>query len=80
MGDPPVAQAGQFKTGVVTGRGVACVAYEGDNGYTGIVVEIEVNQDTGKVTVKRMWVGIDAGPFRTPTDCAIRPRVVRSRG
>jgi len=54
------------KTGVVTGRGVACVAYEGDNGYTGIVVEVEVNQDTGKVTVKRMWVGIDAGPISNP--------------
>ncbi len=54
------------KTGIVTGRGVACVAYEGDNGYTGIVVEIEVNQDTGQVTVKRMWVGIDAGPISNP--------------
>ena len=54
------------KTGVVSGRGVACVAYEGDNGYTGIVVDVEVNQDTGKVAVKRMWVGIDAGPISNP--------------
>src|SRR5262249_33909922 len=52
--------------GVVTGRGVACVAYEGDNGYTGIVVEAAVDQSTGKVTVKRMWVGIDAGPISNP--------------
>ena len=54
------------KTGVVTGRGVACVAYEGDNGYTGIVVDIEVNQDTGKVIVKRIFGGIDVGPVSNP--------------
>jgi len=62
----PSPKAGNPKSGVVTGRGVACVAYEGDNGYTGIVVEVEVNQDTGKVAVKRMWVGIDAGPISNP--------------
>jgi CO/xanthine dehydrogenase Mo-binding subunit len=62
----PSPKPGNRKTGVVTGRGVACVAYEGDNGYTGIVVEIEVNQDTGKVMVKRMWVGIDVGPISNP--------------
>ena len=65
--DPrPSPKQGNSKTGVVTGRGVACVAYEGDNGYTGIVVEVEVNQDTGKVSVKRMSVGIDAGPISNP--------------
>ncbi|MDP9114895.1 MAG: molybdopterin-dependent oxidoreductase [Acidobacteriota bacterium] len=62
----PSPKPGNPKTGVVTGRGVACVAYEGDNGYTGIVVEVEVNQDTGKVSVKRMSVGIDAGPISNP--------------
>ncbi len=54
------------KTGVAIGRGVACVAYEGDNGYTGIVVEAAVNQDTGKVTVRHIWVAIDAGPISNP--------------
>jgi len=54
------------KSGVVTGRGVACVAYEGDNGYTGIVVDVEVNQDTGKVVVKNIWAGIDVGPVSNP--------------
>ncbi len=62
----PSPKPGNPKTGVVTGRGVACVAYEGDNGYTGIVVEIEVNQDTGKVIVKRIWAGIDVGPVSNP--------------
>jgi CO/xanthine dehydrogenase Mo-binding subunit len=54
------------KTGVVTGRGVACVAYEGDNGYTGIVIDIELNQDTGNVIVKHIWAGIDVGPVSNP--------------
>jgi len=57
---------GNPKTGVVTGRGVACVAYEGDNGYTGIVIDIELNQDTGKVIVKNIWAGIDVGPVSNP--------------
>jgi nicotinate dehydrogenase subunit B len=53
----PSPKPGNKRTGVVTGRGVACVAYEGDNGYTGIVVE---------VAVKRMWCAIDAGPISNP--------------
>ncbi|HEV2201265.1 MAG TPA: molybdopterin cofactor-binding domain-containing protein [Bryobacteraceae bacterium] len=62
----PSPKPGNKRTGVVTGRGVACVAYEGDNGYTGIVVEADVNQDTGKVSVRRIWVAIDAGPISNP--------------
>ncbi len=62
----PSPKPGNPQTGVVTGRGVACVAYEGENGYTGIVVEAAVDQDSGKVMVKRMWVGIDAGPISNP--------------
>jgi nicotinate dehydrogenase subunit B len=62
----PSPKTGNPKAGVVTGRGVAVVAYEGDNGYTGIVVEVDVNQDTGNVSVKHMWVGIDSGPISNP--------------
>jgi CO/xanthine dehydrogenase Mo-binding subunit len=62
----PSPRAKTGKTGVATGRGVACVAYEGDNGYTAIVVEADVNQDTGKVNVKRIFVSIDAGPISNP--------------
>jgi len=62
----PSPKPGNKRTGVVTGRGVACVAYEGDNGYTGIAVEAEVNQDTGKVSVRKLWVAIDAGPITNP--------------
>jgi CO/xanthine dehydrogenase Mo-binding subunit len=62
----PSPRPGNSRTGTATGRGVACVAYEGDNGYTGIVVEVAVNQDDGKVAVRRMWVAIDAGPISNP--------------
>jgi len=45
---------------------VACVAYEGDNGYTALVVEVDVDQDTGKIMVKRLYGAIDAGPISNP--------------
>ena len=40
--------------------------YEGDNGYTALVAEIEVNQDTGKIVVKRMVASSDVGPISNP--------------
>ncbi len=48
------------------GRGAACMLYEGDNGYSAMVVEVEVNQETGKVTVKRIFSSIDVGPISNP--------------
>jgi nicotinate dehydrogenase subunit B len=54
------------KSGIATGRGIACVAYEGDNGYAAMVVEAEVDQDTGKVSVKRIVVSNDCGPISNP--------------
>ena len=62
----PSPKPGMKKAGLATGRGVACVAYEGDNGYTGIVTEVEVDQDSGKIAVKRVFVAIDAGPISNP--------------
>jgi CO/xanthine dehydrogenase Mo-binding subunit len=62
----PSPQSLVRKAGLATGRGVACVAYEGDNGYTGIVTQVEVDQDTGKIAVKRVVVAIDAGPISNP--------------
>jgi nicotinate dehydrogenase subunit B len=53
-------------TGVALGRGIACVAYEGDNGYAAMVVEVEVNQDTGTIAVKRIVVSNDCGPISNP--------------
>jgi len=54
------------KTGVVTGRGISCVAYEGDNGYAALIAEVEVDTATGKVNVKRIVVCNDAGPISNP--------------
>ena len=62
----PSPQANIPRTGVVSGRGMACVAYEGNNGYAAMVVEIEVNQDNGKLTVKRIVVSNDSGPISNP--------------
>jgi CO/xanthine dehydrogenase Mo-binding subunit len=62
----PSPRGSSSSKGVVTGRGVACVAYEGDNGYTAVVVEAEIDRDTGKIAVKRIVCAIDAGPISNP--------------
>lgn len=62
----PSPRPGVRKTGVATGRGIACVLYEGDNGYSAMVAEVEVNQDTGQIAVKRMVVSADCGPISNP--------------
>ena len=62
----PSPKAGIRKSGVATGRGIACVAYEGDNGFAAMVVEAEVDQDSGKITVKRIVVSNDSGPISNP--------------
>jgi nicotinate dehydrogenase subunit B len=60
----PKAQAS--RNGVAAGRGMACVAYEGDNGYAAMVVEAEVNQDTGEIAVRRIVISNDCGPISNP--------------
>ncbi len=62
----PSPKPGNRKTGVASGRGAASVLYEGDNGYTSLIAEIEVNQDTGKIVVKRMVASSDVGPISNP--------------
>ena len=52
--------------GIASGRGISCVAYEGDNGYSAMVAEVEVELATGKLTVKRLVVSVDAGPISNP--------------
>jgi nicotinate dehydrogenase subunit B len=52
--------------GVASGRGVACVAYEGDNGYLAMVVEVDVVLATGEVRVKRIVTAQDSGPISNP--------------
>jgi nicotinate dehydrogenase subunit B len=62
----PSPRPGIRKTGVSLGRGMACVAYEGDNGYSAMIAEVEVDQDTGKISVKRVVVSVDCGPISNP--------------
>jgi nicotinate dehydrogenase subunit B len=50
----------------VTGRGVSCVLYEGDNGYSAMVAEVSVDQDTGNITVMRLVASQDSGPVSNP--------------
>jgi CO/xanthine dehydrogenase Mo-binding subunit len=54
------------RNGVTSGRGMSCVLYEGDNGYCAMVAEVDVNQDTGRVTVRRMVIANDCGPISNP--------------
>jgi nicotinate dehydrogenase subunit B len=54
------------RNGIATGRGIACVNYEGDNGYSAMVAEVSVNRTTGTVTVTRMVIAADCGPISNP--------------
>ena len=51
---------------MVQGRGISCVLYEGNNGYCAIVAEVEVDQASGTVTVKRLVASQDSGPVSNP--------------
>ena len=54
------------KSGTVTGRGVACVNYEGGNGYAALIADVSVDLDSGVVRPTRYVVAIDAGPISNP--------------
>src|SRR5205823_14421618 len=57
---------GNARTGVATGRGVACALYEGNNGYVAMVAEVSVDQDKGNITVTKVTTSIDTGPVINP--------------
>jgi len=54
------------RAGVVSGRGIACVAYEGENGYAALVADVTVDLDTGLVQPKGFIVALDCGPISNP--------------
>jgi nicotinate dehydrogenase subunit B len=54
------------QTGTVSGRGIACVAYEGDNGYAALIAEVSVDLGTGRVQPRRLTVAVDCGPISNP--------------
>ena len=62
----PSSQTATSRTGVVSGRGIACVLYEGDNGYCAMVAEVDVDQGTGGVVVRRLTIANDCGPISNP--------------
>src|SRR2546430_4643473 len=62
----PSPRSGIRRTGITSGRGMSCVLYEGDNGYCAMVAEVEVDQSTGKVSVKRLVLANDCGPISNP--------------
>jgi nicotinate dehydrogenase subunit B len=62
----PSPRPGVHRNGLAAGRGISCVLYEGDNGYCAMVAEVEVSQDTGRVTVTRLVIANDCGPISNP--------------
>jgi len=62
----PSPKSGNSGGGIVVGRGIACVAYEGDNGYAALVCEAEIDQPTGVLRPKRFVIAHDCGPISNP--------------
>jgi CO/xanthine dehydrogenase Mo-binding subunit len=62
----PSPRTGIPKTGIVTGRGISCVLYEGNNGYSAMVAEVQVDQDSGTINVTRIVAAQDSGPVSNP--------------
>ena len=62
----PSPKASAPRAGVVSGRGISCVAYEGTNGYVAMVAEVDVDQATGKIVARRLVVAQDCGPISNP--------------
>jgi nicotinate dehydrogenase subunit B len=54
------------RNGVMTGRGIACVAYEGGNGYAALMAVVTVDVTTGVVHPRRFVVALDCGPISNP--------------
>ncbi len=62
----PSPRADISRVQTVSGRGIACVAYEGDNGYAALVAEVDVDLQTGTVRPKRFVIALDCGPVSNP--------------
>jgi nicotinate dehydrogenase subunit B len=54
------------RTGMASGRGVACVLYEGNNGYCALVAEVAVDLESGAVRPRRFVIASDCGPISNP--------------
>jgi len=58
--------SGSGRVGVGRGRGIACVDYEGGNGYAALVADVAVDLATGEVHPTRFVVAVDCGPVSNP--------------
>jgi nicotinate dehydrogenase subunit B len=54
------------RTGIASGRGIACVAYEGGNGYAALIAYVNVHLETGVVRPSRFVIALDCGPISNP--------------
>ena len=59
-------RARPLKNGVARGQGIACVAYEGKNGYAALVADVDVDLTSGVVQPRRFVIAIDCGPISNP--------------
>jgi nicotinate dehydrogenase subunit B len=64
--EPRQPKSDHQANGAATGRGIACVAYEGNNGYCALVAEVRVDPKSGAVTPTAFTCAIDAGPISNP--------------
>jgi nicotinate dehydrogenase subunit B len=65
--DPrPSPKANLQRSGIASGRGVACVAYEGANGYAALIAYVDVDLESGVVQPKHFVVALDCGPISNP--------------
>jgi nicotinate dehydrogenase subunit B len=62
----PSPKANLARTGIASGRGIACVAYEGMNGYAALIAYVDVDLQSGLVQPKRFVVALDCGPISNP--------------
>jgi CO/xanthine dehydrogenase Mo-binding subunit len=62
----PSSKPNAARTGTVNGRGIACVGYEGNNGYAAMVAEVNVDLETGRVQPTKFIVALDCGPISNP--------------
>lgn len=62
----PSPRTGWDRRSIARGQGLACVAYEGDNGYVAVIAEVEIDASSGRVQPKRFMVAQDCGPISNP--------------
>lgn len=59
-------QSSRARTEVVSGRGIACVVYEGNNGYVALVADVNIDTASGRVMPTRFFAALDCGPISNP--------------